>query len=119
MVCHDVVRLVPSNRLYIISTVVRSGLPTGGLPRCREVGSIQRLHIISTVVRSGLPTGGLPRCRELGSIQRLHIIFTIVRSGLPTGGLPRCSEVGSIQQVIYYSHGREVGFTDMWFATMS
>ena len=91
MVCHDVVRLVPSNRL----------------------------HIISTVMRSGLPTGGLPRCREVGSIQRLHIIFMVVRSGLPTGGLPRCHEVGSIQQVIYYSHGREVGFTDRWFATMS
>ena len=84
-------RLVPSNRLYIIPTVVRSGLPTGGLLRCHEVGSIQRLHIISMVVRSGLPTSGLSRCRE----------------------------VGSIQQVIYYSHGREVGFTDRWFATMS
>ena len=91
MVCHDAVRLVPSNRLYIISTIVRLDLPTGGLPRCREVGFIQRLHIISTVVRSGLPTGGLPRCRE----------------------------VGSIQHVIYYFHGREVGFTDRWFATMS
>ena len=43
MVYHDVVRLVPSNRLYIISTIVRSGLPTGGLPRCREVGSIQQV----------------------------------------------------------------------------
>ena len=63
MVCHDVVRLVPSNRLYINSTVVRSGLPTGGLPRCHEIGSIQ--------------------------------------------------------QVIYKFHGREVGFTDRWFATMS
>ena len=70
-------------------------------------------------MRSGLPKGGLPRCREVGSIQRLHIISTIVRSGLPIGGLPRCREVGSIQQVIYYSHGREVGFTDRWFATMS
>ena len=91
MVFHDVVRLVPSNMLHIISMVVRSGLPTGGLPRCREVGSIQRLYIISTVVRSGLPTGGFPRCRV----------------------------VCFIQQVIYYSHGREVGFTDKWFATMS
>ena len=36
-------RLVLSNRLYIISTVVRSVLPTGGLPRCREVGSIQQV----------------------------------------------------------------------------
>ena len=27
------------------------------LPRCREVGSIQRLYIISTAVRSGLPDG--------------------------------------------------------------
>ena len=94
-------------------------MPTSGLPRCREVGSIQRLHIISTVVRSGLPTGGLPRCREVGSIQRLHIISTVVRSGLPTGGSPRCREVGSIQQVIYYSHGHEVEFTNRWFAMMS
>ena len=59
-----------------------------------------------------------PRCCEVGSVQRLHIISTVVRSGLPTCGLPRCREVGSIQQVIYYSHGREVGFTDKWFATM-
>ena len=50
---------------------------------------------------------------------RLHIISTVVRSGLPTGGLPRCREVGSIQQVIYYFHGREVGFINRWFATMS
>ena len=50
---------------------------------------------------------------------RLYIISTVVRSGLPTGGLPRCHEVGSIKQVIYYFHGREVGFTDRWFATMS
>ena len=28
-----------------------------GLPRCREVGSIQWLHIISTAVMSGLPEG--------------------------------------------------------------
>ena len=119
MVCHDVVRLVPSNRLHIISTVVRSGLLTGGLPGCREVGFIQRLHIISTVVRSGFPTGGFPRCREVGSIQRLHIISTVVRSGLPTSGLPRCREVGSILQVTYYFNGREVGFADRWFATMS
>ena len=27
------------------------------LPRCREVGYIQRLYIISTAVRSGLPDG--------------------------------------------------------------
>ena len=64
-------RLVPSNRLYISSTVVTSGLPTGGLPRCREVGSIQQVtYIKSTVVRSGLPTGGLPRCREVGFTRR-------------------------------------------------
>ena len=69
MVCHDVVRLVPSNRLYISSTVVRSGLPTGGLPR--EVGSIQQVtYIKSTVMRSGLPTGGLPRCREVRFTRR-------------------------------------------------
>ena len=70
--------------------------------------------IISMVERSGLPTGGFPRFRE--------VLFTgwfIVRSGLPTGGLPRCREVGSIQQVIYCFHGREIGFTDRWFATMS
>ena len=42
MVCHDVVRLVPSNRLYINSTDVRLGLPTGGLPRCHEVGFTRR-----------------------------------------------------------------------------
>ena len=30
---------------------------TLGLPRCREVGFIQRLYIISTAVRSGLPEG--------------------------------------------------------------
>ena len=71
MVCHDVVRLVPSNRLYINSTVVRSGLPRGGLPRCREVSSIQQVtYIKSTVVRSGLPTAGLPRCREVGFTRR-------------------------------------------------
>ena len=28
--------------IYINSTVVRSGLPTGGLPRCREVGFTRR-----------------------------------------------------------------------------
>ena len=28
-----------------------------GLPRCREVGFIQRLYIISTAVRSGLTEG--------------------------------------------------------------
>ena len=49
----------------------------------------------------------------------LHIISMVVRSGLPTGGLPRCREVGSIQQVTYYFHGREVGFADRRFATMS
>ena len=71
MVCHDVVRLVPSKRLYISSTVVRSGLPTGGLPRCREVGSIQQVtYIKSMIVRSGLLTGGLPQCREVGFTRR-------------------------------------------------
>ena len=30
---------------------------TLGLPRCREVGFTQRLYIISTVVRLGLPNG--------------------------------------------------------------
>ena len=35
-------RLVSFNRLYINSTVVKSGLPTGGLPRCREVGFTRR-----------------------------------------------------------------------------
>ena len=47
------------------------------------------------------------------------LVSMVVRSGLPTGGLPRCREVGSIQHVIYCFHGREVGFTDMWLATMS
>ena len=36
-------RWVPSNGLYIISTVMRSILPTGGLPRCRKVGSLQQV----------------------------------------------------------------------------
>ena len=93
---------------------------TLGLPRCREVGFMQRLYIISTVVRSGLPDGllhwvfhgvvrlvssnsyilfprqlgrvyqwfitlVLPRCREVGFIQQLYIIFTAVRSSLPDG----------------------------------
>ena len=59
-----------------------------GLPRCREVGFIQRLYIISTDVRLGLPDGlvlGLQRCREVGFIQWLSIISTDVRSGLPDG----------------------------------
>ena len=61
--------------IYIISTVVRSGLSDGlvfwvchgavrsiyptiyELPRSREVGFIQRLYIISTAVRSSLPDG--------------------------------------------------------------
>ena len=71
MVFHDVVRLVSSNMLYISSTVVRSGLPICGLPRCHEVGSIQHVtYIKSTVVKSGLPTGGLPRCCEVGFTRR-------------------------------------------------
>ena len=41
--------IVPEVRLSIYITL--------GLPRCREVGFIQRLYIISTVVRSGLPDG--------------------------------------------------------------
>ena len=37
---------------------MRSVYPTVyWLPRCREVGFIQRLYIISTTVRSGLPDG--------------------------------------------------------------
>ena len=43
-VCHGVVRLVSPNG-YIL------------FPRCREVGFIQRLYIISTTMRSGLPDG--------------------------------------------------------------
>ena len=43
-VCHGVVRLVSPNG-YIL------------FPRCREVGFIQRLYIIFTAVRSGLPDG--------------------------------------------------------------
>ena len=59
--------------------------------------------LVSMVVRSALLTGGLPQCREVGSIQQVIYILvsTVVMSGLPTGGLPRCREVGSIQQVIY------------------
>ena len=58
--------------IYINFTVVRSGLPTGGLPRCREVGFTRRFSLlVSTVVRSVLPTSGLPRCREVGSIQQV------------------------------------------------
>ena len=46
-VCHGVMRLVSSNGYMF----------TLGLPRCREVGFIQRLYIISTVVRSVLLEG--------------------------------------------------------------
>ena len=58
--------------IYINSMVVRSGLSTGGFPRCHEVGFTRRFSLlVSTVVRSGLSTGGLPRCREVGSIQQV------------------------------------------------
>ena len=43
MVCHDVVRLVI---YYLHGREV--GLPTGGMPRCRDIW----LYIIYTVVRS-------------------------------------------------------------------
>ena len=59
LVCHGVVRLVPSNRLYIISTAVMSGLPEGLLV-CHGVVRLvpsNRLYIISTIVMSGLPEG--------------------------------------------------------------
>ena len=49
---------------------MRSGLPTGGLPRCREVGFTRRFIALD-----------LPRCREVGFIQRLYVISTAVRSG--------------------------------------
>ena len=44
--------IVPEFRFSIYITL--------GLPRCREVGSIQRLRIISTAVMSGLPEGLFP-----------------------------------------------------------
>ena len=46
-------------RSYIISTTVRftRRFSILRLPRCREVGYIQRLYIISTAVRSGLLDG--------------------------------------------------------------
>ena len=58
MVCHDVVRLVI---YYLHSREV--GLPTGGMPRCREFG-----YIYFHGREVGLPTGGMPRCREFGYI---------------------------------------------------
>ena len=39
------------------------GLPTVGMPRCREFG-IYYFHGREV----GLPTGGMPRCREFGYI---------------------------------------------------
>ena len=43
-VCHGIVRLVSPNGYKLF-------------PRCREVGFIQRLYIIFTTMRSGLPDG--------------------------------------------------------------
>ena len=56
---------------------------------------------------------GLPRCHEVGFIQRLYIISTAVRSGLPEGLHWVCHGVVRLVHptVIYYFHGREVGFT--------
>ena len=45
--------IVPEVRFNIYITL--------GFPRCRGVGFIQRLYIISTAVRSGLPNGLLYR----------------------------------------------------------
>ena len=42
---------------HIVPEVRFSIYITLGLSRCREVGFIQRLYIISTAVRSGLPDG--------------------------------------------------------------
>ena len=63
----------------------------------REIGSTRRFI-------------SLPRCREVGFIQRLYIIYTVVRSSLPDG-LLGCHGVVRFPTVIYYFHGREIGFT--------
>ena len=60
VVCHDVVSLVI---YYFHGREV--GLPTGGMPRCREFR-----YIFSTVVRSGY---------------RQVVCHDVVRSGLPDG----------------------------------
>ena len=52
--CHGVVRLVYPTVIYYFHD---RGFSILRLPRCREVGYIQRLYIISTAVRSGLPDG--------------------------------------------------------------
>ena len=62
MVCHDVVSLVI---YYLHGREV--GLPTGGMPRCREFGYI----LFPRCREVGLLTGGMPRCREIG-----YILFT-------------------------------------------
>ena len=59
MVCHDVVSLVI---YYFHGREV--GLPTDGMPQCRELFSIYYFHGSEV----GLPTGGMPRCREFGYI---------------------------------------------------
>ena len=54
---------------HIVLEVQFSIYITLGLPRCREVGFIQRLYIISTAMRSGLPDGLL--CWVCHSVVRL------------------------------------------------
>ena len=57
------------------------------LPRCREVGFIKRLYIISTVVRLGLPDGLLVYHGVVRLVpSNGYILFsTAVRSGLLDG----------------------------------
>ena len=59
-----------------------------GLPRCREVGFIQRLYIISTAVRSGLSDGLLlPRYVSIwgswgGCTHGLWLVYGMVHCGV-------------------------------------
>ena len=63
------------------------GLPTGGMPRCREFGYI----LFSTVVRSGYRQ---VVCHDVVSLVIYY--FHGREVGLPTGGMPRCREFGYI-----------------------
>ena len=72
---------------HIVPEVRFSIYITLGLPRCREIGFIQRLYIISTVVRLGLPDGSLV-CHGVVRLipSNGYILFsTVMRSGLPNG----------------------------------
>ena len=88
------------------------------MPRCREVGFIQRLYIISTTVRSGLPVGSssslllyiistVVRSVLPDGLLLLNIISTAVRSDLPDGVLllllPR--HLSTLRVVKWVSHG--------------